>query len=80
MNDFIKNPQTRNACTFWPLNISAVGSVTTVERGMVWLVGRKNCLVFGAFSVALSEEYILGMLVWVMILTINNLESNIMRP
>ena len=71
--------QNRNACTFWPLNISAVGSVTTVERGMVWLVGRKNCLVFGAFSVALSEEYILGMLVWVMILTINNLESNVMR-
>ena len=27
MNDFIKNPQTRNALAFLPLNISAVGSV-----------------------------------------------------
>ena len=27
MNDFIKNPQTRNARPFLPLNISAVGSV-----------------------------------------------------
>ena len=27
MNDFIKNPQTRNARAFLPLNISAVGSV-----------------------------------------------------
>ena len=26
-NDFTKNPQTRNARTFLPLNISAVGSV-----------------------------------------------------
>ena len=29
MNDFIKNPQTRNARAFLPLNISAVGSVST---------------------------------------------------
>ena len=41
------------------VNISAVGSVTTVKRGMVRLVGRKNCFVLGAFSVAHSEEYIL---------------------
>ena len=27
LNDFIKNPQTRNARAFLPLNISAVGSV-----------------------------------------------------
>ena len=27
LNDFIKNPQTRNARPFLPLNISAVGSV-----------------------------------------------------
>ena len=27
LNDFIKNPQTRDARTFLPLNISAVGSV-----------------------------------------------------
>ena len=27
MNDFIKNPQTKNARAFFPLNISAVGSV-----------------------------------------------------
>ena len=27
LNDFIKNPQTRNAREFLPLNISAVGSV-----------------------------------------------------
>ena len=52
MNDFIKNPQTRNARTFWPLNISAVGSVTTVERGMVWLVGWQKKLfgIWGIFS------------------------------
>ena len=29
MNDFVKNPQTRNARTFLPLDISAVGSVLT---------------------------------------------------
>ena len=29
MNDFIKNPQTRNARAFLPLNISAVGSVAS---------------------------------------------------
>ena len=27
LDDFIKNPQTRNARSFLPLNISAVGSV-----------------------------------------------------
>ena len=27
LNNFIKNPQTRNALTFWPFNISAVGRV-----------------------------------------------------
>ena len=30
LNDFIKNPQTRNACAFLPLNISAVGSVLSL--------------------------------------------------
>ena len=32
LNDFIKNPQTRNARSFLPLTISAVGSV----YGFVW--------------------------------------------
>ena len=31
LNDFIKNPQTRNACTFLPLNISSVGSVYSIS-------------------------------------------------
>jgi hypothetical protein len=30
-NNFIKNPQTTNARTFLPLNISAVGSVTILK-------------------------------------------------
>ena len=31
--DFIKNPQTRNVCTFFPLNTSAVGSVRNYKVG-----------------------------------------------
>ena len=43
MNDFIKNPQTRNARAFLPLNISPVGSVNCEEaqRNPVVRVGRK---------------------------------------
>ena len=35
LNDFIKNPQTRNARPFLPLNISAVGSVITEQTVLI---------------------------------------------
>ena len=37
MNDFIQNPQTRNARAFLPLNISAVGSVDIVHISIMQL-------------------------------------------
>ena len=37
MNDFIKNPKTRNARAFLPLNISAVGSVNSSAVGIAKL-------------------------------------------
>ena len=44
MNDFIKNPQTRNACAFLPLNISAVGSVKEeVEVSRLVTIQRTTC-------------------------------------
>ena len=35
MNDFIKNPQTRNACAFLPINTSALGSVITEQTVLI---------------------------------------------
>ena len=44
MNDFIKNPQTRNARAFLPLNISVVGSVKEeVEVSRLVTIQRTTC-------------------------------------
>ena len=40
LNDFIKNLQTRNACTFSPLNISAVGSVYIAHEQARFIFGK----------------------------------------
>ena len=48
LNDFIKNPQTRNARAFLPLIISAVGSVNMiwsflVLRSNIWILSTCRC-------------------------------------
>ena len=60
LNDFIKNPQTRNARTFLPLNISAVGSVgqydqeNQIETSQTWLLNVYCAAMVGnAFVLAL---------------------------
>ena len=56
LNDFIKNPQTRNARTFLTLNISAVGSVSRLTMNKTLLITLNLKISNGFQSCLLGSE------------------------
>ena len=61
LNDFIKNPQTKNARTFLPLNISAVGSVFGASF-LYWVDFKKDdfwtCFfISSGFSIRIYKDF-----------------------